>query len=287
MLTIRINVADTSPLDGGSPLPPNAKDLVRSTGSPLQIYELDLPAGTPFGIFDPGELGLLGKSGSYLLRHCTVYSRTLAGLSPHLTGSRVAVVSPPGPGGFTNSRTIIDLGPAGFGVGSGVVPEGSGIPIPVGHKIAFVTAADAAATPTPGPHLVQMTFTPANLPGRVPGGTLRTGFPQSCSPPVIETTAPPPLAAFPADNVSQLLISVTGTNFSASDVITVRRVGPGFPDGNTLPVVPTFVDPTQFDLVIGPAVFPDDVGLYEIVIAREANELCFASIVAVIAFAPA
>jgi hypothetical protein len=87
--------------------------------------------------------------------------------------------------------------------------------------------------------------------------------------------------------VSQLLISVTGTNFSASDVITVRRVGPGLPDGNTLPVVPTFVDSTQFDLVIGPAAFPDDVGVYEIVIAREANELCFDSIVAVTAFAPA
>jgi hypothetical protein len=274
MITIRINVLNTAALDSFTPLPPDAKNAVRSTGGPLQIYELTLPDGQNFGAFDPGELGLLGTTGSYLLRHCTVISKALQKSAPHNSGSVVALESPQGPGGFTNRRTIIDLSTGGPALGTGVVPEGSGIPIPVGHRILFDTDADSSLVDPPGPHLIQMTFMPAKLPNRVPGGTLRTGFPQACVPPVIDTTEPSPIFPLLADNVSTVFCQVFGSGFTASDVIKVRSIAP-FP-GNELTVTPTFINDTQWDLDIGPAGF-GDVGTYELVIERGSNALCFDS----------
>lgn len=278
MLTIRINVGDTGPLDGSTPLPPNSDQAVRpSVNNALQIYELDLPNGQPFGLFDPGELGLLGKSGSYLLRHCTVWSIAAQKTVPHNSGCKVEVVSPEGPGGFTNRRTIIDLGASGLSLGSGIVPEGSGIPIPVGHKIAFDTLADELIVDTPGPHLVQMTFMPAKLPQRVAAGTLRTGFPQSCVPPVIVQQEPTPLAFLFADGVSQTGISLFGTGFEATDNVVCRQLVP-FPGAELSTYSTTFVDSTQWDITLGPTNLPPDAGLYEIVVERGSNALCFDSV---------
>lgn len=277
MLTIRINVGDIGPLDGLTPLPPNSDQAVRpSTNNALQIYELDLPNGQPFGVFDPGELGLLGKSGSYLLRHCTVWSVAHQKSFPHNSGCKVEVISPDGPGGFVNRRQIIDLGSSGPSIGSGVVPEGSGIPIPVGHKIGFDTVADVALTATPGPHLVQMTFMPAKLPQRVPGGTLRTGFPQACIPPVIDSQEPSPVPFLLADNLSTLSISLFGSGFSADDNVVPRSIFP-FPGNVPANYTTTFISDTQWDIEIGPADFSDQ-GTYEIVIERGSNALCFDSV---------
>ena len=271
MFTLRINVEDTDALDGLTPLPANAKQLVKSTGQPLQIYELTLPVGQFFGLFNPGELGLLGKSGSYVMRHCTVYSQGLAnGGFYHFDGSVVQVVSPPRPGGGTSRRTILDL--AVDGVGSGVIPEGSGVPIPVGHQLRFDTIADGIA---PGPHIIQMTFGRADIPKRISAGILNPPPVAFCDPPSITSYTPPPgLVIIAGSGAGPFPVNISGTNFLADDVVTLQRIGP--PDGLNLPFSGLVItDPTDIDFDIDdvPA-GPNFVGLYELCVTRAADPNC-------------
>lgn len=151
--TIRINIANTNPLDGMSTPPANSKSRLVNN-KVLGITELSLNNLEPFGLLDPGFLGLLGITGSYMIRHMAVLSG--AGGAIHTDGSLVAVRSPAGPGATQKDRQLAELGPTDLrSQGSGMFPRGFSLPIPVGHSIVFDTAADGLGS---GPHIVQVTF---------------------------------------------------------------------------------------------------------------------------------
>lgn len=273
MFTLRINVADTAPLDGTTALPINASDIVESTGQPQHINRLDLAIGVLFGLYNPGELGLLGLDGSYVMRHCTVFSIGLAqGGFPHLDGSVVQLVAPARPGGGVARRTIIDL--AADGVGSGVVTEGVGVPIPVGHQIAFDTTADTLGVAAPGPHLIQMTFGRADLPRRVSAGLLNPPRPAPCVPPDISRYLPDIGLVLTAGTSPATAVNLLGTNFLADDIVTVTRVVP--PDGAVLPISGIVIAPsTDIDFDIdAPIAGPTQVGVYQLCVTRASDPSC-------------
>ena len=155
---LRILVLDPGPLDGVTPLPVNARGRV--TADPqLGIPTLTLNAGERLGVFDPGAL-VFGRSGSYVLRHIAVMS---SNGTPHADGTFVGVRSPSRPGGGSTTRALrlLGLGDEPDLQGTGVIPEGSSVPVPVGHFVVVDTIADG---PAPGPHLVQLSFDAAEAP---------------------------------------------------------------------------------------------------------------------------
>lgn len=194
-ITYRIIVDNLAPLDGVTPLPANAKQLLQSL--PAEgIQEIRLTA-LNFGRFNPGDL-LEGQTGSYLVSHLQVTSEG----GPHVAGSQVRVRAPALPNAaFGPERTVVDFGNAGLP--DGVLPEGFMPPVPVGHEIIFDTTPDG---PNTGPHVIQITLEAARLeqqmtqrqmgtegggggggdsefatfvyrPGGVPGGNVFTSWP--------------------------------------------------------------------------------------------------------------
>lgn len=138
--SISILVQDSAPLDGTSPLPSTAK----VTRKRSEIVEVEIPAGSPYGLFDPGEVVNL-QNKDFLVVSATVISD---GAPVHAAGSELRIVSPE-VGGSPREQQIRDLS----GV-PGIFPV-FGEVVPIDHKIALDTVADGPAS---GPHRIELTL---------------------------------------------------------------------------------------------------------------------------------
>lgn len=157
--TIRIVHHGTEPLDGTTPLAEGLLHTLRDDPM-LGMAVLELPPGTRFGVFDPSVLQRI--AGTQILRSVTITSRAAP---EHAAGSCVAL-RPPGFETPKHDRTLADLGTHR----EGLIPRMPAVPCPPGHSFVFDTRADGKA---PGPHLIQLTFELARLPGELHPETSR------------------------------------------------------------------------------------------------------------------
>jgi len=140
--TLKILVNDTASLDGFTPIGSDAKVSVdEETG----VIEVDIPAGTPFGMFDPGQLTSL-QDKTFMLVAADVISVP----AMHAAGSNISIESPPGVGAPPKSRVVVDLAMSGA---LGIEQKIFRTVIPVAHKLTFDTTPDGVAT---GPTTVQL-----------------------------------------------------------------------------------------------------------------------------------
>ena len=149
MTTIRIYVEDAGPLDGVSPLHPEAKS---SWNAQLGLREIWVPAGVPLGRL---HLRALAPGSEHAIEHLTVLSAS----GRHAPGAFVGLAGPTLPE-ITLDPTLpiplVDLG-ACEETNTGVLTEGLGTPIPADHALVLDTRVNGAA---PGPHLIQITLGP-------------------------------------------------------------------------------------------------------------------------------
>ncbi len=262
---LRIVVLDPGPLDGVTPLPANARARV-SAHPQLGIPTLTLNAGERLGVFDPGEL-IFGRSGSYVLRHIAVVS---SNGTPHADRTYLGIRSPSRPGGGATTRALrlLGVGEEPEFQGSGVIPEGSAVPIPVGHFVVVDTTADGGA---PGPHIVQLSFDAAEAPPFEISGSGQTR--NVCSPPGLRTIVPDTIVFGSLPDPRPL--TVIGSGFLGSDVASAYRIVNGqraFLPGVSL----AFNTPTQVTVSIPTAV---DAGTFTLRVARGAQGSCFNELV--------
>lgn len=148
MYTVRIDVLEPAELDGATPL-----DLFTATvtvpETPLNIAGVVVPVGTPFGIFDPGEI--LHKQ-NVAMRLVSLVVQNDAGTTL-VAGDVVRLEGPDLPAGGNQDAAFLDLS-----VGDGLIPL-SGLLVPVGHTLSFTTAGSGAV----GPFRIQMGFSEVDL----------------------------------------------------------------------------------------------------------------------------
>ena len=154
MTTIRIYVEHDGPLDGVSPLHPESTS---AWNHELGLLEIWSPPHAALGRLHLAPLVSDGRGSEHWVEHLTVLSRS----GRHAQGSLIGL-APPALTDITPEHPpalcLVDLG-ACEDTASGVLTEGLGVPIPVGHTLVVDTRANAK---TPGPHLIQISL------GRVP-----------------------------------------------------------------------------------------------------------------------
>jgi hypothetical protein len=153
MPTVRIHIPNPAALDGETPI--NFATVNTTVNVEEQVTEYFLTNLDSFGYFDPGSV-FGNESADMMLQHF-LYSSD----SGVQVGQGCGLVPPNwlfNGGGAAGGFAIRPLWIAGVG-GSfdgsgGVIPEGSCLPIPVDHALAFISAG------ADGPYLIQMTFQP-------------------------------------------------------------------------------------------------------------------------------
>jgi len=179
MTTIRIYVEHDGPLDGASPLHPEATS---AWNADLGLKEVWVPAGVPLGRL---QLGTLAPGSEHWVEHLTVISACgthAPGAFVGLAGPELGEVTPdPAP-----TIPLVDLG--GFETNTGVLTEGLSVPIPPEHALVLDTRANGSR---PGPHLIQITLGP-------PPRFLQDSLPTLQ--PMPGPDGPPPPDALPPDD---------------------------------------------------------------------------------------
>ncbi len=121
-------------------------DAAVSTDEETGVIEVSIPSGTPFGLFDPGQLVSL-QNKVFMLVTADVINTAAA----HAIGSNISLLSPDGLGGAgTKSRVILDLGESNA---QGIAPKVRRTLVPIDHKLTFDTTPDGAAS---GPTTIQL-----------------------------------------------------------------------------------------------------------------------------------